>query len=100
MKILYLVHFNAPMGGLHENVYSSAIFMQQKGHEVYVVLKEGELQQRFEKQGIKTITTDYSHVGESLGTIENKKVDFDIIHAHPGASRKVALHYSGRYNIP
>lgn len=31
MNLLYIVHFHAPMGGLHENVYSSALYMKKQG---------------------------------------------------------------------
>ena len=53
MNILYIVHFNAPMGGLHENVYSSALFMKKQCCNVYVMLKPGPLQKRLKMQTYK-----------------------------------------------
>lgn len=100
MKILYMLHFNAPMGGLHENVYSSALYMKSKHHDVYVVLKDGLLQQRLNEKGIYTITSDYTNIVQTLRGIEAQKVIFDIIHAHPGPSRNTALHYSKKHSIP
>ncbi|AKG73422.1 glycosyltransferase family 4 protein [Salinicoccus halodurans] len=100
MKILYLLHFNAPMGGLHENVYDSAVFMKNRNHDVYVLLKEGDFQKRLEERGIKTIITDYKYISLTLKAVESTRINFDIIHTHPGPSRKAALHLSKRYNIP
>lgn len=100
MKILYLLHFNAPMGGLHENVYSSALYMNSKKNDVYVVLKEGPLQRRLQEKGIYTIISDYENIVHTLKLIDEQNVKFDIIHAHPGRSRNTALHYSVKNNIP
>lgn len=100
MKILYLLHFNAPMGGLHENVYSSALFMKQQNHDVYVVLKEGPLRDRLIENDIHTIKSDYTNIVQTLKDIESSGIHFDIIHAHPGPSRNTALHYSVKHSIP
>lgn len=100
MKILYLVHFNAPMGGLHENLYSSALFMKKNGHDVYVVLKAGPLEERLSLNGINTIVVDYEYMSVTLQAIRNINVHFNIIHTHPGPSRKAALHYSREVNVP
>jgi len=100
MKLLYIVNFHAPMGGLHENVYSSALYMQKNKCEVYVVLKKGLLQQRMNDNGIKTIITDFSKLEDTMKSIEEIGVIFDLIHFHPGPSKYSALEYSKKYHIP
>src|SRR5699024_4490113 len=97
MKLLYSVFFNAPMGGLHENVYSTALFMKRNNCDVYVVLKAGLLQKRLNLQGIKTITTDFSSTQETLKSIENTGINFDLIHFHPGPSKNAVLEYAEKY---
>ncbi|WP_271402345.1 glycosyltransferase family 4 protein [Salinicoccus roseus] len=100
MKLLYLVHFNSPVGGLHENVYASALFMQSKGCEVTVVLKEGILQQRLENRNIRTVTTDFSHINSTIKEIEAEDETYDLVHFHPGPSRKAGYFYGRKYDIP
>src|SRR5699024_6283325 len=100
MKLLYSVFFNAPMGGLHENVYSTVLFMKRNNCDVYIVLKPGLLQQRLNAQGIHTITTDFSDTEKTLKSIEDTGVKFDLIHFHPGPSKHAVLEYSQKYNIP
>src|SRR5699024_6139257 len=100
MNLLYIVNFHAPMGGLHENVYASALYMKKQGCTVYVVLKPGRLQQRMEAEGIHTITTDFSDSAETLESIENVDVSFDLVHFHPGPSKYPAVKYAEKYNVP
>ena len=68
MKLLYVVHFHAPMGGLHENVYSSALYMQKQGADVYVMLKPGPLRDRLDAEGIHTIAAEF---GASVSAVKN-----------------------------
>ena len=100
MNLLYIVNFHAPMGGLHENVYASAVYMKQQGCTVHVVLKPGRLEQRMKAEGIHTITTDFSDADQALESIENVGVAFDLVHFHPGPSKYPALIYTEKYNIP
>lgn len=100
MKLLYILYFKAPMGGLHENVYSSALFMKKKKCDVYVVLKPGLLQQRLEAKGIRTISTDFSDTNDTVSKIEAVAINFDLIHFHPGPSKTSALKYGRKHNIP
>src|SRR5699024_12282918 len=100
MNLLYIVNFHAPMGGLHENVYASALYMKKQGCTVYVVLKPGRLQQRMEAEGIHTITTDFSDSAETLESIENVDVSFDLLHFHPGLSKYPPLNFAEKSNAP
>lgn len=100
MNILYIVNFHAPMGGLHENVYASALYMKSQKCNVYVVLKPGRLQQRMKAKGIHTITTDFSDADAAMESIENVGIAFDLVHFHPGPSKFPALKYAEKYNVP
>src|SRR5699024_7368831 len=100
MNLLYIVNFHAPMGGLHENVYASALYMKEQCCTVYVVLKPGRLQQRMEAKGIHTITTGFSDADETLRSIENVDVAFDLVHFHPGPSKYPALKYAEKHQVP
>lgn len=100
MNLLYIVNFHAPMGGLHENVYSSALYMKRQDCNVFVVLKPGCLQERMEAKGIHTITTDFSDADATLESIEEVGVAFDLVHFHPGPSKYPALKYAERYDVP
>lgn len=104
MNLLYVVNFNAPMGGLHENVYSTALYMKKQNCNVYVVLKPGPLAERFEAKGIHTVTTEFSSsvpdVNKIISKIEDLNTKFDLIHFHPGLSKYAALHYGRKHNIP
>lgn len=88
------------MGGLHENLYSSALFMKEKKHDVWVVLKDGPLNERLNSHGINTIVIDYEYISQTLGAINDVDVKFDIVHTHPGPARKAALHYAKQHDIP
>ena len=100
MNLLYIVNFHAPMGGLHENVYASAVYMKKQGCTVHVVLKPGRLEQRMKAEGIHTITTDFSDADQALESIEYVDVAFDLVHFHPGPSKYPALKYAEKYSVP
>lgn len=104
MNLLYIVHFHAPMGGLHENVYSSALYMKKQGAEVYVMLKSGPLEERLKAEGIHTVTAEFgagvSAVNACVQQLEDLNVKFDLIHFHPGLSKYPAIKYGRDYNIP
>ena len=104
MKLLYVVHFHAPMGGLHENVYSSALYMQKQGADVYVMLKPGPLMDRLDAEGIHTIAAEFgasvSAVKKCVQQLEDLNVAFDLIHFHPGLSKYPATKYARLHNIP
>lgn len=104
MNLLYIVHFHAPMGGLHENVYSSALYMKKQDCEVYAMLKPGPLEERLRAQGIHTIPAEFGAGVNAVKTcteqLENMNVKFDLIHFHPGLSKYPALKYGWENDIP
>lgn len=100
INILYILYFNAPMGGLHENVYNSAKFMKNNGSQVTVMLKDGPFKDKLNKEGISTIITNFENMDNDLELIEGSNQIFDIIHFHPGKARHIALEYGEKYSIP
>lgn len=100
INILYILYFNAPMGGLHENVYNSAKFMKNNGCNVTVMVKPGPFANKLNNIDINTITTDFEDLDSDIELLENSNLNLDIIHFHPGKGRFVALDYSAKYNIP
>lgn len=100
INILYILYFNAPMGGLHENVYNSAKFMKKRGIHVTVMVKDGPFKEKLNKEGISTITTDFENINIDLALLEESKQFFDVIHFHPGKARHIALSFGEKYNIP
>ena len=104
MHILIPVFFNAPLGGLHLNVMSTALHCVRKGHKVTVLCKKGIFSDSLNKQGIHTINTDftfedYHHVIQEVTDL-HKMDPIDIIHSHPFQSRQLALLISEILNIP
>lgn len=101
MHILIAVHFNAPHGGLHENIFSTVKRSLNAGHRVTVLCKGGEFERRLKELGVKVITTDFTSIEEDVERVINsKESNFDVIHTHPGPSRKVAVPLAERLGIP
>src|SRR5690625_1456825 len=101
MHILFAVHFNSPRGGLHENVFSTVKYSLKSGYKTTVICREGEFAERLLKLGSNVFTTDFSSIEETADKVINSNDNsFDIIHTHPGPSRKVALLISEKLNLP
>lgn len=101
MHILYAVHFNSPRGGLHENVFSTVIHSLKMGCKTTVICREGEFAERLIEKGSRVITTDYGSIEDTTERVINaKESDYDVIHTHPGPSRKVALSVAEKLDLP
>lgn len=104
MHILIPVFFNAPLGGLHENVLSTALFCRKNNFDITVLCKSGPFQKKLIKLGVNVMTTDFSDddlintMNKIIELNETKKID--IIHTHPFASRVYANHISRLLDIP
>ncbi|OAS87846.1 MULTISPECIES: glycosyltransferase family 4 protein [Metabacillus] len=95
MHILIPVFFNAPLGGLHFNVMSTALHCKSNGNDVTVLCRPGVFTDTLKEKGINVINTDFTPT-EFSNTIKtllelNKSNKIDIIHSHPFESRKVAV---------
>jgi glycosyltransferase involved in cell wall biosynthesis len=83
--------FRAPLGGLQENVLATAIAATDAGWDVSVLCPAGRfIDEYLRPQGIETLAVDF----ESSSSILQARAVLcraDVIHAHPGPSRTVAL---------
>lgn len=101
MNILICVFFRAPFGGLHANVFSTARHCVRRGHSVTIVCREGPFREQLADAGIHSIATDYSSIRESVQSVlAQSNRPYDIIHAHPFASRQLALELARELAIP
>ncbi|MDN6315601.1 MAG: glycosyltransferase family 4 protein [Halomonas sp.] len=95
MHVLVTVFFNAPQGGLHENILAAARYMLARRHRVTVVCKPGPFAERLRGAGAGVIETDYAPwaFAKALAAIEALHVEqpVDLVHAHPFASRQLGL---------
>lgn len=101
MHILFSVHFNSPQGGLHENVFSTVAYSLDKGYKTTVLCKEGPFAERLRRKGSQVIITDFESIDNTVEKVLFEKVsNFDVIHTHPGPSRKVAMILADRLDLP
>lgn len=101
MHILITVFFNAPHGGLHENIFSTVKYCIKSGHRVSVLCKSGEFEERLKNIGVQVITTNFESIEDDIEKLLNaNENDYEIIHTHPFASRKVAVPLSQKLGIP
>jgi glycosyltransferase involved in cell wall biosynthesis len=101
MKILITLFFNSEFGGLHDNIRATALEAARRGHDVYVACRSGLFFDQLDTDGINVIEIDYDDIEQSVrNIIEEAGSGFDLIHAHPGASRKVAMKLHHQYHIP
>ncbi|OAE40675.1 glycosyltransferase family 4 protein [Agrobacterium tumefaciens] len=91
MKIAIALFFKAPLGGLHDNIYDSALNLKKNGHEVTVFSPPGPFQDILKSSGILVA---------SLATPITDQMNFDLIHAHPGESRIFAQQLAKTLKIP
>jgi glycosyltransferase involved in cell wall biosynthesis len=95
MHLLVPVFFNAPQGGLHENILAGARYMLAKRHRVTVVCKPGPFAERLRAAGVAVIETDYApfSIAQAFAAIEALHAEhpIDVVHAHPFASRQLGL---------
>ncbi|MCA1065395.1 glycosyltransferase family 4 protein [Rossellomorea sp. AcN35-11] len=104
MHILIPVFFNAPMGGLHENVFSTAKHCIKNNVEITILCKEGPFQKKLVEIGAHVVTTnfepsDYKETIKEVISLHNKK-KISLIHTHPFASRKISLEISKILGVP
>lgn len=95
MHCLISVFFNAPQGGLHENVFDTVGFMLSRKHQVTVVCKPGLFADQLRGLGAGVIETDYSTFSFSTVLAEiqalHEQSPINLVHSHPFASRQLGL---------
>lgn len=104
MHVLLTVFFNSPIGGLQENIHSTAVYLKARGHEVTVVCKEGVFASRLRTIGVTVVVTDYAlfsfyNVLEKIKDI-NRKRKISLVHCHPFSSRRLGVIVSRILGVP
>ncbi len=104
MHVLLTVFFNSPIGGLQENIYSTAVYLKTKNHEVTVVCKEGVFASRLRTVGVTVVVTDYalfsfSKTLEEIKELNNKR-KISLVHCHPFSSRRLGVIVSRVLGVP
>ena len=101
MKLLITLYYNAELGGLQDNVFATAIEARDRGYTVFVACRKGAFNDSLVRNGVNTITIDQDKKIDSINKIiEAMGTDIDLIHAHPGNSRIIAMRIHRKYNIP
>lgn len=101
MNILITLYYNAELGGLHDNVFATAIEAKKRGHNVFVSCRAGAFNEKLSSHGIRTITIDQDKKIDSINKIIDVMGDkIDLIHAHPGNSRIIAMRLHRQFDIP
>ncbi|WP_299586464.1 glycosyltransferase family 4 protein [uncultured Microbulbifer sp.] len=99
MRILVPVFFKAPLGGLHSHVYAQARAITQEGWHCTILCKPGPFAQQCRDGGFHVIEDDFKDLSASAAYVAQSH-KFDIVHAHPFASREVGQGIAKILNIP
>ncbi|WP_226648668.1 glycosyltransferase family 4 protein [Microbulbifer variabilis] len=99
MHILIPVFFKAPLGGLHSHVYAQARAITKVGWRCTILCKPGIFAQQCRDNGLDVIEDNFKDPSGSATCITNA-FKFDIVHAHPFASREIGQRIAKILNIP
>lgn len=92
--------FRAPLGGLQENILATAVAAAHNGWDVSVLCPAGRfIEEHLRPQGIATLTVDFQSAS-SLEQARTLLCSADLIHAHPGPSRTLALEATAISGVP
>jgi len=101
VNLLITLYYNAESGGLHDNVFATAVEAKRKGYNVFVACRSGSFNDRLKDNRIFTITIDQDKKIDSINKIQEVMGDdIDLIHAHPGNSRIIAMRLHKKLSIP
>lgn len=99
LKIFIPVFFNAPLGGLQSHVESQCLALKKSGSIPVVMCKPGLFSDQLHRQGIDVLNSDFTDINQAIAEAI-KAGPFDLVHAHPFASRKVGLEVSKKTGCP
>lgn len=85
MNICIALWFRSPLGGLHENVRETVLFLLEQGSNVTVVCPAGVFAQQLRVSGAFVVETEFDSMEAVLAEVSDRS--FDLVHAHPGLSR-------------
>ncbi len=108
MNILYLTnHLN--IGGITSYLLTLAAGLKKRGHHIYLASSSGQLQQKFQGAGVIFIPIPLRTKKEISPKIlvslfklqsENRKYNFDLIHAHTRTTQVLACLLSRSLGVP
>ncbi|WP_192799606.1 glycosyltransferase family 4 protein [Brucella intermedia] len=99
-KLIIPVFFFAQHGGLHEYVVATIEAALNSGWDVGIICRDGEfLNERLNGFPIEKFAIDYEDDNHRAHAIDYLTTA-DVIHAHPGASREIAVEASKRSGVP
>ncbi len=95
MKVFIPVFFHAALGGLHSHVRAQVLALLRAGHHPTVMCKPGPFADAMADLGAAVLETDFSSKDSDV-TQALAGGRFDLVHAHPFASRVVGLEVARR----
>ena len=99
-RLSVCLFFRAPLGGLQENVLATALAAANAGWDVSVLCPAGRfIEEHLRPQGIKTLAVDFQSAS-SIEQARTRLCSADLIHAHPGPSRTLALQAAAISGVP
>jgi len=98
-RLAVIAYFRAPMGGLQENIRATVLYAIKSGWSVIVLAPPGPFLKSLVINGINTQPVAYGDNESEQAAVECL-VSSDVIHAHPGPSRHLALRASEQTGVP
>ena len=99
MRVFIPVFFNAPFGGLHAHVRAQCAALRRAGNAVTVLCKPGPFAEILQRDSVEILSTDFDDLEAAIG-LALSAGPFDLIHAHPFASRHVGLAVANATDVP
>ena len=99
MRVFIPVFFNAPFGGLHSHVRAQCAALRRAGNKTTVLCRPGPFAELLQRDGVEILSTDFSDLEAAIG-LALSAGPFDLIHAHPFASRHVGLAVASATDVP
>ena len=99
MRVFIPVFFNAPFSGLHSHVRAQCAALTRAQHKVTVLCKPGPFAAILQREGVEILGTDFNDLEAAIG-LALSEGPFDLIHAHPFASRRVGLAVANATGVP
>ena len=99
MRVFIPVFFNAPFGGLHAHVRAQCAALRRAGNKVTVLCKPGPFAEILQRDSVEILSTDFDDLEAAIG-LALSAGPFDLIHAHPFASRHVGLAVANATDVP
>lgn len=99
MNILIPVFFNAPLGGLQDHVQAIARALRDSNHRPVVACKPGPYSTRLQADHIQVLETSFTDLEADIAAC-CAQGPFDLVHAHPFASRRLGLETARELGVP